>query len=185
MRADLAEVEQPGAVPHGFELVMYHPSMSQRLLDAHNTAFLDHPHFTPWTEGMWRQWVTGSRNFRPDLSFLLLDRRASAAGDTGGVIASYLQTNEYDATLAATGRREAFVAKVGSLRGYRGRGLASFLLRHSLAAYRAAGYDEAALDVDSENPTGALGIYQRAGFAVERRWADYVRNVPARGPGLT
>jgi mycothiol synthase len=40
-------------------------------------------------------------------------------------------------------------------------------------AYRAAGYDEAALDVDSENPTGALGVYRRVGFTVESRWTSY------------
>ena len=48
---------------------------------------------------------------------------------------------------------------MGTLREHRGRGLASALLRHVLLEYRAAGYDEASLAVDSENPTGALGIY--------------------------
>ena len=33
--------------------------------------------------------------------------------------------------------------------------------------------DEASLDVDSENPTGALGVYQRAGFQVEAKRTDY------------
>ena len=37
--------------------------------------------------------------------------------------------------------------------------------------------DEASLDVDSENPTGALGVYQRAGFAVESRWTNYFLTV--------
>ncbi|MGH3588038.1 MAG: GNAT family N-acetyltransferase, partial [Pseudonocardia sp.] len=73
----------------------------------------------------------------------------------------------------ATGKREAYVGKVGTRREYRGRGLASYLLRHALVAYKEAGYDESSLDVDSENPTGALGIYERAGFVVESRWTDY------------
>jgi len=47
------------------------------------------------------------------------------------------------------------------------------LLGHSLHAYRDAGYDQAALNVDSENVTGALGIYERAGFQVESRWTNY------------
>jgi ribosomal protein S18 acetylase RimI-like enzyme len=72
------------------------------------------------------------------------------------------------------------VGKVGTLREHRGRGLAGALLRHSLLAYRDAGFDEAALDVDSDNPTGALGVYQRAGFRVERRFADYVLGRAAR-----
>ena len=31
----------------------------------------------------------------------------------------------------------------------------------------------ASLDVDSENPTGALGLYERAGFRTDRRWTNY------------
>jgi mycothiol synthase len=47
------------------------------------------------------------------------------------------------------------------------------MLRHALVRYREAGFDESSLDVDSENPTGALGIYERAGFEVESRWTNY------------
>jgi mycothiol synthase len=60
----------------------------------------------------------------------------------------------------------------------------SFVMRADLSdpapespQYRAAGYDEASLDVDSENPTGALGIYRRTGFEVESRWTDYAAEV--------
>jgi ribosomal protein S18 acetylase RimI-like enzyme len=149
------------------------------MLAAHNAAFVDHPNFTPWSEAMWRQWVTGSRNFRPDLSVVLVER------DRPDHVVSYLQSNEYDAYQEKTGRREAFVAKVGTRREHRGRGLAGLLLRHVLREYHAAGYDEAALDVDSENPTGALGIYRRAGFEVERTFADYTLTVPAQRPVVT
>jgi ribosomal protein S18 acetylase RimI-like enzyme len=82
-------------------------------------------------------------------------------------------THEFEAYLEATGRREAYVAKVGVLPGHRGRGLAGALLGHTLRACAGAGYDEAALDVDSENPTGALGVYRRCGFVVESRRTSY------------
>ena len=39
--------------------------------------------------------------------------------------------------------------------------------------YREEGFDRAALDVDSENPTGALGVYERVGFTTQRRWTNY------------
>ncbi len=116
---------------------------------------------------MWKQWVTESRSFRPELSFVVVEPAAPER------VVAYVQSAEFDAHFEATGRREAYVGKVGTLREFRGRGLAAALLRHALAAYQAAGYDEAALDVDSENPTGALGVYERAGFAVESRWTDY------------
>ena len=174
MRTFLAEVAEPPPVPDGLVLHRYDDSWAAAMHAAHNEAFLDHPNFTPWTEVMWKQWVTESRNFRPELSFVVVDPTRP------DLVVAYLQSNEYDAYFEATGRREAYVGKVGTLRGYRGRGLAGLLLRQALTAYRAAGFDEASLDVDSENPTGALGVYERAGFEVESRWTNYALTRPAR-----
>ncbi len=167
MRAALGAVDAPPQVADGLELRRYRPEDAEAMRASHNAAFVDHPEFTPWTDVMWKQWVTGSRNFRPELSFVVAETSRPER------VVAYLQSNEYDAYFEATGRREAYVAKVGTLREFRGRGLAAALLRHALAAYQQAGFDEASLDVDSENPTGALGIYQRAGFEVETRWTNY------------
>lgn len=177
MRANLeaVAVEAPPEVADGLELRRYRPEDAEAMRASHNAAFVDHPEFTPWTDVMWKQWVTGSRNFRPELSFVVVE-----SGHPERIVA-YLQSNEYDAHFEATGRREAYVAKVGTLREFRGRGLAAALLRHALAAYREAGFDEASLDVDSENPTGALGIYERAGFEVESRWTNYALRREPRG----
>jgi mycothiol synthase len=161
-------------LPEGLMLRRYDGEVDAGMREAHNEAFLDHPNFTPWTEGMWKQWVSGSRNFRPQLSYVVLDRHRP------GRVVAYLQTNEYDAYFQHTGRHDAYVGKVGTRRAYRGRGLAGLLLRRGLQDYRAAGYDEAALDVDSENPTGALGIYQQAGFEVEKRSTAYVARLEPR-----
>ena len=132
----------------------------------HNRAFRDHPNFTPWSEITWEQFVTESRSFRPHLSFVVVL-------DGSDEIVAYLQTAEADANLEATGRREAYVSRIGTLREHRGQGLATSLLGHCLQVCRDAGYDEASLDVDSENPSGALSIYKRAGFKVESRWTNY------------
>jgi ribosomal protein S18 acetylase RimI-like enzyme len=172
MRADLSKEPRPrDLVPEGLELRRYDESLAVAMHQAHNAAFVDHPNWTPWSDSEWRQWVTESRNFRPHLSFVVVDQ---ARPDE---VVAYVQSNEYDAYYEMTGKREAYVGKVGTRREYRGRGLASLLLGHALAEYREAGFDEAALDVDSENPTGALGIYERAGFEMETRWADYTARV--------
>lgn len=173
MRVQLTDVGAPRALPQGYALRRYDPAMTEAMRQTHNIAFLDHPNFSPWTEVMWKQWVTGSRNFRPDLSFVVTPEGSDE-------IVAYLQTNEFDSYESATGRREAYVAKVGTLREHRGRGIATSLLQHCLAAYQEAGYDEASLDVDSDNPTGALGVYERAGFAVESRWTNYAKITPPR-----
>jgi mycothiol synthase len=171
MRTPLDDIAAEIPLPDGYEFLRYDASMAGAMLEAHNTAFLDHPNFTPWSETMWKQFVTESRSFRPDLSYVVVP-----VGEK--TIVAYLQTAEFDAYFEVTGRREAYVGKLGTLREHRGKGIGGALLVHCLHAYRHAGFDEASLDVDSENPTGALGVYERAGFAVESKWTNYFRVVP-------
>jgi mycothiol synthase len=173
MRAQLPARRTSVPAPDCVEIREYDDTVADAMRETHNTAFRDHPNFTPWTVAEWRQWVTGSRNFRPDLSFVAVSH------DDRKRVVGYIQTNEFDAYLAATGRREAYVGKVGTLREFRGKGVAASLLQHVLEVAHRAGYDEAALDVDSENPTGALGVYLRAGFEVETRRASYAKTVPS------
>jgi mycothiol synthase len=173
MRTPLDPAPTARSLPSGYRLRRYDGSMAEALRNAHNSAFLDHPDFTPWSETRWQQSVTDSRSFRPELSFVVIP-------DGSDEIVTYLQTSEFDADFAATGRREAYVGMVGTLRGHRGKGIATALLGHAVGVYRDAGYDVAALAVDSANPTGALGVYQRVGFVVESRWTNYAMTVAAR-----
>jgi mycothiol synthase len=169
MRAHLVDVADPDPMPDGLRVLQYDAGHATLMHETHNEVFLDHPNFTPWTDVMWKQWVTGSRNFRPGLSFVVIDPQVPDR------LVAYVQTNEYDAYRDATGRREAYVGKVGTRREYRGRGVAGTLLQHCLKAYQLAGFDEASLDVDTENPTGALGVYERAGFVVETKRTEYAK----------
>ena len=162
--------------PSGTVVRPYEASWSGRMREAHNEAFLDHWGFTPWSERMWRQWIETASSFRPDVSWLVVDEGRP------DVVVGYLQTSEWQAQQAATGRREAYIAKLGVRRSYRGRGMASALLWHALREYRAAGYDESALDVDTNNPTGAFGLYQRTGFIVERQSATYSTTIAPPTP---
>jgi mycothiol synthase len=166
MDADLGATSDVGVSwPEGYRLETWEGLEQDEIRRAHNLAFPGHPGFTPWSPQMWSQWVTGSRSFRPALSLLLRG--------PDGAIAAYVQTSEYHAVRAATGLREAYVAKVGTLGGHRRRGLATTLLREAMRRYREAGFDRAALDVDSENPSGALGVYERVGFRTQLRWTQY------------
>jgi ribosomal protein S18 acetylase RimI-like enzyme len=170
MRAELADLVIAAPVwPAGLSLYAYGPEWTDATRAAHNLAFRDHWGFVDWTAAAWQQWVDGSRNFRPAHSWVVVD-------DTDpSTVVGYAVTDEFDAYEQATGRREAYLAKLGVLREYRGRWIAAALLRHALGSYRAAGFDESALDVDTNNPTGAFGLYERVGYAVERRTAIFVR----------
>lgn len=176
MRISLADAPAPAAPEFAPGLIVhrYDPRWSAAVLDAHNTAFADHWGFAPWSPEMWRQHVDESKNFRPGSSWVVVDERAPDR------VVGYVQSNEYEAYEAATGRREAYLAKIGVRREARGKGLATALLRLSLGTYRAQGYDESALDVDTSNPTGAFGLYERAGYRVEHRTATHELVEPSR-----
>ena len=153
------------AVPEGYTLSDWQGIDHDEIREAHNAAFVDHYGFAPWSAPMWAHHVAGSRAHRPGLSLLLRD--------ASGAVAAYVQTAEFEAVTAATGLREAFVGKVGTVEAHRRRGLASVLLDLALDRYRREGFDRSALDVDSENPTGALAIYERAGYRTAVRWTHF------------
>ena len=172
MRRPLDDVPEPPAVPDDYRIREYDERRADDLRLAHNLAFDGfHPGFTPWTADVWAQWESRSRTFRPALT-----RLAVLAGSEE--IVGYLTTHEFEGHQQATGRREAHVAKVGTVPTHRGRGLAAVLLGHCLRAYADAGYDEASLNVYAENPTGARRVYERAGFVVERESTDYALDLP-------
>jgi ribosomal protein S18 acetylase RimI-like enzyme len=121
---------------------------------ARNEAFRDHWGSQPTGEEQWESFMTlPSRRF--DLSFLAL------AGEevVGFVIA---ETTESDWEMQ--GFTGSYIALVGVASGWRRRGVAPALLAASLRASREAGLERAVLDVDSESPTGALGLYTGMGF---------------------
>jgi mycothiol synthase len=71
------------------------------------------------------------------------------------------------------GDKDGWVASLGVLEEFRGRGIGGALLRHVFHMFRAHGYRTVALNVDSNNPTGATKLYEAQGMRVRRRWAVY------------
>jgi ribosomal protein S18 acetylase RimI-like enzyme len=52
------------------------------------------------------------------------------------------------------------------------------MIARNLALLKARGMTEAALSVDTENPSGALALYERHGFREENRLAVYRSELP-------
>jgi ribosomal protein S18 acetylase RimI-like enzyme len=63
----------------------------------------------------------------------------------------------------------AWIWVVGVRPAWRRRGIALALLQHNFGVLRRAGKRIVSLEVDSENPTGATRLYDKAGMHVERR----------------
>ncbi|CAN5592601.1 hypothetical protein BH23CHL10_BH23CHL10_01560 [soil metagenome] len=53
------------------------------------------------------------------------------------------------------------------------RGLARGLITRSLLLLHERGMTSAALGVDGDNPTGALGLYEAAGFKIHERYTAF------------
>lgn len=144
--------------PAGLVLEPWSPQLDEAVRDAHRDAFVDHWGSEPRTEEEWRQWYTGHRAFRQDLSLLAVDPFDKSV--VGFVLcAAYPQDWELVP-------REAWINSVGTRRAWRGRGVARWLLSESLSrtASSDTGFERAILGVDADNPTGALGLYRRLGF---------------------
>ena len=134
---------------------------------AHNSAFADHWGSAAVGATAWAHQRTGTRTFRPGSSVVAL------TGD--GFVAGYILSYEFPADGARGGTRDLYVGTVGTLPAHRGRGIAGALLAHVLQGAVDQGYATASLTVDAENPTGALGVYDRAGFRLQRREVTYLR----------
>ena len=130
----------------------------------HTEVFADHWGETPVDEATWKAWFTGARAFRAGLSYLVLDE---------GSIAAYVLGYEWEADTDATGIRELYIGQVGTRRSYRRRGLARMALALVLTQGARVGYERAALEVDADNPTGALGLYRSLGFSVHSKSVMY------------
>ena len=165
MRVTLADLPPQPPLPDGLEAVPYGVEHDLAVLDARNDTFAGHWGSTVYELEAWRHLVTGSKDFRPDLSFLVLD---------GDKVLAFVLSHFYASEAEATGIREHYASWVGTREVLRGRGVASGLLGHTLQAVKAAGFDRSALNVDVDNAHRALGVYERCGYRVDDEWHVYV-----------
>lgn len=168
MRRPLDELLPVRELPTDLELVPWSAEHDDAFREAHNTAFQDHWGSEPQTAEEWRFHYSESPLFRGDLSLALTAE---------GRIVSYVMAYHSESDSQATGRREGWLGQVGTLREWRGRGVASALMVRVMDEMQRAGMTHATLDVDSENPSGAMGLYERLGFAPTRRFVRWAKQV--------
>ena len=163
LECDLATPTPPASIPDGVRVVPFTAALSEDVRAAKNAAFADHWGSQPASREGWES-MQGLGSFRRDLS------RVALAGDE---VVGFVVTEVNEDDWERQGSRSGYIGLVGTVRAWRGRGLASALLAEVMEAYRAAGLECAVLDVDADNPTGALGVYTRLGFAPTARDVSY------------
>lgn len=160
------------ALPDGLEVRATTAADARALWEANVEAFHDHWGGFDDSEEAFKRWRDGPE-YDPALQVVAFDGEA-IAGAVLGVI--------HDEENRALGQRRGWVDDVFTRRPWRRRGLARALICRALVLLRDRGMTSAVLDVDTANPTGALGLYESVGFGVERRTTAWRKPMP-QSPG--
>jgi len=189
-----ADVRAPGRQrlleAGGFEVVRYFQTMERDLADpipevspvgdvriepyraelaavvhaARDDAFRDHWGSQPLSDEQFVGLTSGT--FDASLSFVAM---------VDDVVAGVLLTDVAEEDWPGQGFTGSYVSTVAVTRLYRGRRIAPSLLRAVLEGSKARGLEKVVLDVDAENPTGALGLYTGMGFVTSQQEVGLVR----------
>jgi GNAT superfamily N-acetyltransferase len=162
LRPTLDEIEVP-PLPEGIEVRPVAEARLRQLFDADAEAFADHWGGFDASDDAFARWLADP-DFDPSLLVVGWDGDHVAGGVTNLIKA---RENE------ELGIRRGLLASVFVRRPWRRRGLAAALVARSLLLLRERGMTSAWLGVDADNPSGALGVYDRAGFAVHTRATAY------------
>jgi mycothiol synthase len=152
MQVELAGPVEAGPPPAGIAIGAIRSP--DDLPDVHcvlETAFADHWDHQPRPYGHWVDQEASGPDYDPTL-WLVARQAATVVGAL---------------TALAMGSR-GWVGFLGVAAPYRGRGVATALLRHSFALFAARGIGRVALALDADNET-ATALYERAGMRVVKR----------------
>lgn len=160
MSCDLSEDVPTASMPSGLELRPAKPQHYREIWNAIEEAFIDHWGFSPRNDEDYRRWLRHPE-FDPTLW------KVAWAGDQVAGAAINLISQSENKRL---GRNWAWTEPIGVRRPWRQRGLGRALLLESQREMKARGMHGAALEVDTENTTNALHLYENCGYKAVRRW---------------
>jgi mycothiol synthase len=158
--AELPRPEWPGGIR---VRTFVSPDDERRVHETVEEAFEDHWEFTREAFEEWRPWAIERPRFDPSLWFLA----ETEDGELAGCCCSAVHASG-DPTFG-------YIETLGVRRRWRKQGLGLALLRHAFREFRARGMTRAALDVDAENLTGAVRLYERAGMTITKQQDIYER----------
>lgn len=150
------------AVPEGLRLAAYDPACEAALYAAHMESFAGSWGFQPRDQPSWLALTVRADSFLSGLSQL-----AFGGDELVGYVLSYEDADP----------SRAYVGHLGVRSAWRGRGLARALLARVLELAGRTGRTTVGLSVDADSPTGAAGVYQRAGFRITSEAVTYATAV--------
>jgi mycothiol synthase len=160
---DLSEPIPEIPIPEGLEVRPVKEEHIWSIVQAADEAFQDHWGYRPILKEEFEGWKA-SPNFRPELWKVAWDGDQIA----GSVQNFYnpLENEEYN-------RMRGYTEGISTRRPWRRRGLASALIVQSMKMFKAMGMTETAHGVDANNTSGALNLYRKLGYKVEKQYTIY------------
>jgi mycothiol synthase len=157
MKIDLDKQPPTPAIPSGIVLRPFRRNRDERAAWACiQEAFRDlwQHEDSPFEE--WSNFTLANASWSPELSYLAWDGEELAG-----------------ATMVMNDELGGWVQNIGVRRPWRGRGVGLALLHTVFHELYKLGVPTAGLEVDAENPSGALHLYERAGMHVDEHFTEY------------
>jgi mycothiol synthase len=155
-------------LPDGLEIRPVEPEHYRAIWDAEQEAFRDHWGYAQPTEQMFEAWQK-QRLFRPQYW------KVAWEGDqVCGMVLNFFDEEDNK----QYNRQRGWTEEISVRRPWRGQGLAKALIAESIRMFREMGMQETALGVDSDNPNGALKLYEKMGYEVEEDKKSMILSKP-------
>jgi mycothiol synthase len=161
VRPSLADVPDAWPLPEGLETRPVQPEHMRAIWEAMDEAFRDHWGHRPGTEEGYQQFLNWP-DATPHLWQVGWD---VATNQVAGMVLNEIFPKENE----RFGRKRGWTDPICVRRPWRRRGLARALIMRSLKVLRDNGMTDAALGVDTQNPSNALHLYESCGYEPVRR----------------
>lgn len=153
-------------LPEGLELRAAKPEHYPEVWNARKEALREKPFFVEsgYDREHYDEWLNWS-TFMPDLWQVVWD----------GDCVVGMAENHIPPENQAFDRKRGHTQIIFVLPKWRRRGLARALLAKSLVMMRERGLKEASLDVETQNTSGEIQLYESMGYRVARKYAHYTK----------
>lgn len=150
-------------LPEGIDVRPVREQDQRAVWDASIDAFRDHWGFSKPNDEDYDAYKS-SKNFQPELWQVAWD-----GDEIVSSVMNYIDTdynNKYH-------KKRGWTEEITTRKPWRRRGIAKALIVRSMYMHKAKGMTEVGLGVDTNNPSGALKLYQSLGYEKNKTWITF------------